>query len=192
MSVPLINPLVPRQPVPLLDVALVGGGRWRLADRTSERFSMIVFYRGLHCPVCAGYLQDLNGKLAQFVERGVDPVAISSDTEERAQAAKEKWRLSDLHVGYGLDLNVARSWGLYLSSGRGHTSAGVDEPPLFSEPALYLIRPNRTLYFGAVQTMPFARPHFDDILKALDFVIAKDYPARGEFSDEIEAPQAAA
>lgn len=26
----------------------------------------------------------------------------------------------------------------------------------------------------------FARPHFPDILAALDFVIAKDYPARGE------------
>jgi hypothetical protein len=28
--------------------------------------------------------------------------------------------------------------------------------------------------------MPFARPHFADILGALDFVIAKNYPARGE------------
>jgi hypothetical protein len=32
--------------------------------------------------------------------------------------------------------------------------------------------------------MPFARPHFDDILTALDFVIAKDYPARGEVTDD--------
>jgi hypothetical protein len=28
--------------------------------------------------------------------------------------------------------------------------------------------------------MPFARPSFGDILKAIDFVVAKDYPARGE------------
>ncbi len=32
----------------------------------------------------------------------------------------------------------------------------------------------------SVQSMPFARPHFREILAALDFVVAKDYPARGE------------
>jgi hypothetical protein len=31
--------------------------------------------------------------------------------------------------------------------------------------------------------MPFARPHFGDVLTALDFVIAKDYPARGEVTN---------
>nr|NIR90840.1 AhpC/TSA family protein [Gammaproteobacteria bacterium]NIU06316.1 AhpC/TSA family protein [Gammaproteobacteria bacterium]NIV52881.1 AhpC/TSA family protein [Gammaproteobacteria bacterium]NIX87589.1 AhpC/TSA family protein [Gammaproteobacteria bacterium] len=57
---------------------------------------------------------------------------------------------------------------------------GIEEPALFSEPALYLVRPDGTLYFGTVQTMPFARPRFADILQALDFVIKNDYPARGE------------
>lgn len=49
-----------------------------------------------------------------------------------------------------------------------------------SEPAIYLVRPDVTLYFGSVQTMPFARPHFADILGAIDMVVAKSYPARGE------------
>jgi hypothetical protein len=31
--------------------------------------------------------------------------------------------------------------------------------------------------------MPFARPSFGDILKAIDFVVAKDYPARGEVTE---------
>jgi hypothetical protein len=35
--------------------------------------------------------------------------------------------------------------------------------------------------------MPFARPGFGDILKALDFVLAKDYPARGEVIDHKQA-----
>ncbi len=38
--------------------------------------------------------------------------------------------------------------------------------------------------------MPFARPRFEDILPALDFVIKNDYPARGEV--ETLPPQAAA
>jgi hypothetical protein len=45
---------------------------------------------------------------------------------------------------------------------------------------VFLVRPDRTLYYAAVQSMPFARPHLRDILAGLDFVIAKDYPARGE------------
>ena len=108
---------------------------------------------------------------------------MSSDPAERAERAKQEWKLPNLRLGYGLDLVVARRWGLYISTGRGVTSAGVDEPALFSEPGLFLVKPDRTLYFASVQTMPFARPHFADILAALDYVIAKDYPARGEVTN---------
>ena len=45
---------------------------------------------------------------------------------------------------------------------------------------LLLRRADGTLYWSAIQTMPFARPHFRELLGAVDFVISKDYPARGE------------
>jgi peroxiredoxin len=169
-----INPLFPRQPVPALEVATVGGGTWRLADQKP---------RGLHCPICANYLGDLNRKVGDFAERRVEIVVISSDNMDRATKAKEQWGMDKLTVGYGLELDKAREWGLYISSSRGKTSVGIEEPALFSEPALYLVRPDGTLYFGAVQTMPFARPRFTDILQALDFVMKNDYPARGEVID---------
>jgi hypothetical protein len=88
--------------------------------------------------------------------------------------------LGDLRVGYGLPLERARAWGLYVSNSRGTTSIGIEEPAQFNEPGLFLVRPDGTLYYGAVQTMPFARPHMRDLLGGLDFAIAKDYPARGE------------
>jgi len=185
-----INRLFPRQPVPALEVATVGGGTWRLADQKPENFTLIVFYRGLHCPICANYLGDLNRKAGDFAERGVDIVVISSDGADRAAEAKKKWGMDKLTVGYGLDLDKAREWGLYISSSRGKTSVGIEEPPLFSEPGLFLVRPDGTLYFGSVQTMPFARPRFTDILPALDFVIKSDYPARGEVVDHT-SPEAA-
>lgn len=178
-----MNHLMPRQSVPELDVATVGGSMWKLADSQPENFTMVVFYRGLHCPICARYLKDLENKLSKFAERGVNVVAISSDTQQRAEKTKQDWQLEHLTVGYGLDLDKAREWGLYISTSRGKTSTGVVEPNLFSEPALYLIRPDGTLYFGTVQTMPFARPNFAEILGALDFVLANDYPARGEVRD---------
>ena len=178
-----ITPLVPRQPVPPLAAPLVGGGRFDIATEKSERFALVVFYRGLHCPICRTQLGDLEVKLPDFAKRGVNVVALSSDGAERAERSKREWKLPNLRLGYGLDLRVARTWGLYLSTGRGVTSAGVEEPALFSEPGLFLVRADRALYFASVQTMPFARPHFADILGALDFVIAKDYPARGEVTD---------
>jgi hypothetical protein len=56
---------------------------------------------------------------------------------------------------------------------------------LFSEPGVFLIKPDQTLYYGSTQTMPFARPSFADLLAAVDFAIQKDYPARGEYTGEI-------
>jgi len=170
----------PRQPAPSLSVPLLGGGTWTLADQNAENFTMVVVYRGFHCPICSGYLGDLNRKAAQFAEKGVNVVVISSDTEDRAAEAKEKWGLDNLTVGYGLTLDSGREWGLFVSSSKGKTSTGVMEPDLFLEPGLFLVRPDVTLYWASIQTMPFARPSFGEVLKALDFVIANDYPARGE------------
>lgn len=185
---PDITPLLPRRKVPSLKLPLVGGGTFELQADAPGRFTMLVFYRGLHCPQCARYLRDLESKLEAFAERGVKPLALSSDGEERAAQSKEDWGLDEMRVGYGLTLKEARDWGLYISAGRGKTSAGIEEPALFSEPGLFLVRPDGTLYWSAVQTMPFSRPHFADVLTALDFVIDRDYPARGEIA---ELPQAA-
>ncbi len=50
----------------------------------------------------------------------------------------------------------------------------------FHEPGLFLVRADGTLYAGAVQTMLFTRPNFGELLRALDFIIPNDYPARDE------------
>lgn len=172
--------LMPREVVPSLDLPLVGGGNWSLAQQKPEHFSLIVFYRGRHCPICSLYLGDLNGKAADFAERGVGILAASADGEERATDARNEWKLDHLAIGYGMSIDKARDWGLYISAGRGKTSIGIEEPDLFNEPGVFLVRPDQTLYYGATQTMPFARPGFADLLKAVDFAVAKNYPARGE------------
>ena len=121
-----IDPLIPRQPVPNLDVATVGGGTWRLGDQKPEHFTLVVFYRGLHCPICRAYLADLNRKVDEFEKRGVAVAVVSSDTQDRAEQATTDWGLDKLTMGYGLDLDNARSWGLYISTGRGKTSVGIE------------------------------------------------------------------
>jgi hypothetical protein len=182
--------LLPRQTVPELRVPMVGGRTYDIREEAPATFSLIVFYRGLHCPVCKTQLKDLEAKLGEFERRGVSVVAISTDSEERAVQTSLDWQLPQLRIGYGLPLQDAREWGLYVSRSRGKTSLGIEEPDLFSEPALYLVRPDRTLYFGSVQTMPFARPHFADILGAIDYVLKVNYPARGEVDVTFEPAEA--
>lgn len=177
--------LMPRQPVPALAVATLAHGDFDLAADAPQNFSLIVFYRGLHCPICTKYLLELARLQPEFERRGVKVIALSSDTPERAQAMGDKLKAPALRIGYELPLAVAREWGLYISTSRGVTSIGVEEPALFSEPAVYLVRPDGTLYYGAVQTMPFARPHFDELLAAIDFALAKNYPARGEHTGAV-------
>ena len=172
--------MFPLQPVPSLTVPLVGGANFDIAAEQPRTFSLVVFYRGAHCPVCKAQLKDLEANLDNFEARGVSVVAISSDGQERAAWAKADWQLPRLRIGFGLRLQTARRWGLFISKGQGKTSLGLAEPELFSEPALYLVRPDGTLYFGIVQTMPFVRPRTSDILAAIDYVLKRDYPARGE------------
>lgn len=177
--------LMPRYPVPALNLALTTGGRFVLGASPGERFDLLVFYRGLHCPVCAKYLLELERLAPEFATRGVQVVAISSDDLERGRQMADKVQASAVKFAYGLGLKSAREWGLYISASRGKTSIGIEEPALFSEPGVFLVRPDGTLYYGAVQTMPFARPPFQDLLGAVDFAIAKDYPARGEYTGEV-------
>ncbi len=177
--------LIPRQAVPALTVATLAHGPFTLNAKPPERFTLVVFYRGLHCPICTKYLLELGRLLPEFSKRGVAVIALSGDDAERAMAMAEKVKSPDLPFGYGLPLSVARQWGLYTSSGRGKTSIGIEEPALFAEPGVFIVRPDGTLYYGAVQTMPFARPHFDELVAALDFAIDKNYPARGEYTGAV-------
>lgn len=177
--------LIPRQKTPDLVVPTLDHGAFDLSSQTAQRGTVICFYRGLHCPICANYLTELQKRVADFEERGVGTIAISSDGEDRARQMAEKIGATSLRFGYDLSLAKAREWGLYLSTSRGLTSIGIEEPALFSEPGLFMVTPQQTLYYGSVQTMPFVRPHFSELVSALDFAIAKDYPARGEYTGEV-------
>ena len=151
----------------------------------AEKFDLVVFYRGLHCPICTKYLLEPERLAPEFQKRGVNLIAISSDDEERGTKMADKVSVSGVKFGYGLGLQAVRSWGLYISAGRGATSIDIKEPALFSEPGVFLIKPDGTLYYGSTQTMPFARPQFQDLLGAIDFATAKDYPARGEYAGRV-------
>ncbi len=167
--------LKPRVKCPPLDVSTVGGGQWSLADQSPENFTLIVVYRGLHCPVCKSYLQTLDAAAADYREKGVHVIAVSADTEDKASKAREEWGIEKVQVGYGLTRQQMDAWGLYVSE-----VIKDEEMPEFAEPGLFLVRPDQTLYYAAYNSMPFGRPDLKDFVKSVGWVLDKDYPARGE------------
>ncbi|MGF1569203.1 MAG: peroxiredoxin-like family protein [Nodosilinea sp.] len=172
-AVPAIR-LIPGDAVPALTVKTLGGKRWNVADQTPQNFTLVVFYRGLHCPLCAEYLQELEQKLDQFGAIGVEAIAISGDDHSRAVASVEKWNLQRLTIGYGLTRDAMRDWGLYVS--RGELEG---EPDFFNEPGLFLIRPDGVLFFAGVNNAPYGRTDLATLLGGLDYVLNHSYPLRG-------------
>jgi peroxiredoxin len=167
--------VTPRRPAPDLDVPLLAGGRFVLRERRPRRFTLILFYRGLHCERCKGYLGEIESMLPAFAERGVDVVAVSCDTRARAERSMADWKLSTLPVGYDLPIDMARDWGLFISR-----AVRDDESPIFAEPGTFLIDAEGSLYFAVINSLTRLRPYPRDILDAIDRIIETGAAARGE------------
>lgn len=178
-----LTPLLPGQPAPDLVAPLVGGGLWRLHDRTPRRFQLVVVYRGHHCGACRSALEAWNTHTGALADMGVDALFVSADSAERAQASHREWAIPNLLLAYGWDLHQARRWGLYVSEAIKDT-----EPAQFLEPGLFILDQDFMVYSASVQTSQFARPHPADVVSALEFIIEKDYPPRGAVAF-VEAPR---
>jgi len=164
----------PGEPAPDLGVELVAGGRFTLADRAPDRFTMVVFFRGLHCPVCHAQLRELDRRLDELAGRGIDVVAVSGETQARAERLVADWGLERLAVGYGLGEEDMRRWGLFVSRG-----IREDEPAVFNEPGLFLVDGDGLVYYESILSMPVGRPRLDELLSGIDYWVANGYPARG-------------
>jgi len=169
-----MNTLNPLDKAPELTLPLVGGGEWSLAGQSPETFTMILVYRGYHCPVCKGYLGKLNSLMDLAAENGLGVVAVSMDGAERAAAAKDEWGLDKVDVAYGLTEEKAREWGLFISS-----SIKEAESDIFAEPGLFWVTAEGTIYLVDVANMPFARPDLEILIPKAGFASANGYPARG-------------
>ena len=167
--------LKPQQQVPDLTVKTVGGPEWTLSGHSPENFTFLFFYRGYHCPICRKYLGSIDRKIEDLSSMGIHAAAISSDSEERARRSKEEWKVQNLPIGCGLSIEEARRWGLYVSNG-----IKADEPELFSEPGLFIVRPNLELYAASIQTMPFTRPSIDELIGGFSYIVQNNYPGRGK------------
>jgi peroxiredoxin len=166
------------QKTPSLTLETTSGSTYSLKDSTPDTFTLLVFYRGLHCPKCKEYLEELNKIVTDYKEVGVnDVLCISGDTKEKAKSTKKQWDISNLNIGFELSVDSMNDWGLYISEAIKDT-----EPAIFNEPGVFLINRNKELFYAGYNSMPFARPSLNDLLSAVKFIKNKDYPARGTYA----------
>lgn len=167
--------LKPKEKAPNIKINLVNDTHWELSDQTPKNFTLILFYRGKHCPVCKKQLEELQNRLSDFTDRGINIIAISANTEEIAKETHKEWKIKDIPLGFEFPIEEARKWGLFIS-----TSISEKEPKEFLEPGLFLLDREGKVYWESIQSMPFGRPQFDDLLKGIDYILKEGYPPRGE------------
>lgn len=169
--------LTPDTQAPDLKLPLVGGGTFDLAAESPENFTMVLFYRGHHCPVCNNYLNGLVEVLKDYHDAGFSVVVASMNTEELAQKSIDEWGLGDLRVAHSLTVDQAKEWGLWISKAFKDVEADI-----FTEPGLFWIRPDGRLYLADISNMPWARPDLKMLLSKVGYALENNYPARGTFA----------
>ncbi|MGY0217004.1 peroxiredoxin-like family protein [Endozoicomonadaceae bacterium StTr2] len=149
--------------------APVSGFEWQL----------VVVYRGAHCPLCTRYLKQLNDRLDELHKLGIDVVAVSADSQIKAQGQMAEVE-PRFPVGFGLSLEQMKELGLYISEPRSAQEA--DAP--FAEPGLFVINEQGKIQILDISNAPFARPDIEALLMGLKFVKnpENNYPIRGTYS----------
>lgn len=176
---------MPGRPAPALVLPTLDGGSFDL--QAASGWTLLVVYRGLHCPVCLGELKALTASLPRFDALGAAVVAASTDDEARARLTRQKAEAEALTIAHSLSLTAAsQDWGLWISSAR----EGSEEPALFAEPGHFLIAPDHTLWAAWIQSTPFSRPAPEDMLTALRFAAEEGYPPRGSYEGVLPSEAA--
>lgn len=161
------------QPLPELTIQRLDGEVTRLGGSTT-RHTLLVVYRGRHCPRCKRYLNKLESMLPDWQAAGMDVIALSADTRERAAADIEEFSWS-FPLGYDLSETDMRRLGLYITD-----PLSPDEAPRrFAEPGIFCLRPDGVIQLVCLSNGPAARPDLEELLDGMIFNITNDRPTRG-------------
>lgn len=159
-------------PVDQTSFPLLGGGSVTIGA-PKDRWTLLVVYRGKHCPRCKRYLNKFNAMLADWTAI-MDVIVVSADTEAKAKAdvAEFGWGFD---LCYGMTEAQMRALGLYVSD----PLSEAETNDRFAEPGTFAIRPDGTLMLVDISNGPASRPDLDELLDGMRFNIENDRPVRG-------------
>lgn len=159
---------------PIRAAGLDGTMRDLATPENGADWMLLVVYRGVHCPICTKYLNDLPKFKARLLDAGVDLAAVSADTEQQLRRHSEKLDVN-FPLYYGLSYEQMRSLGLYISDPR----SPEETDHLFAEPAAFVVNEDRLIQIVDVSNAPFSRPDLERLTAGIEYVRKKDYPIRG-------------
>lgn len=166
---------IPNKSFPVISLSSVAGGEITIGG-ARDRWSMLIVYRGKHCPRCKKYLNKLDKMLDNWHEL-LDVTVVSADPIEKAKADVEEfgWRFD---LCYGLTEDQMRTLGLYITD----PLSPEETDRRFSEPGMFALRPDGTLMLVDISNGPAARPDLEELLDGMRFNIENGRPARGTVS----------
>ncbi|WP_421701319.1 peroxiredoxin-like family protein [Aliiroseovarius sp.] len=170
------NALSSAAPFPVTTVSRLGGGTLTLGKPETADWQLILVYRGLHCPICRGYMEDLEPRLSEFAEIGIEVVIVSADPVEKAEKLRAD-HAPTVPIGFDLSIAQMKMLGLYVSAPR--TPQETDRP--YAEPGLFLVNPEGHLHMVDISNAPFLRPELDKLPARIKFVLDNDHPIRGTY-----------
>lgn len=167
------------QPFPQIDVKTEDGRIVPLVDVASlvsqGRYTMVIVYRGQHCPICLKYLNELSMLTGRFQELNVDIVAVSADSKEQLDQFKVNGLNANFPVLLELQVNDMKKLGLYISE----PTSDSETDHLFAEPGLFLVNPKGETAMIEIANAPFIRPNLDQFVTGLEYAMENNYPIRG-------------
>lgn len=164
---------VPGSHLNVMSFPKLGGGELTVGGRR-ENWTLLVVYRGKHCPRCKKYLNILDAMAADWAAAGFDIAVVSADPIEKAQADQEEfgWKFE---LGYDLTEPQMAQLGLYVTD----PLSPNETDRRFAEPGTYVIRPDGSLLLIAISNGPSARPDLVELLDGMIFTKENDRPPRG-------------
>lgn len=156
-----------------IHVPQLGGGQAAIGG-PRENWSLVVVYRGKHCPRCKTYLKILNDMRQSWADVGFDVLVVSADPVEKAQADQERfgWGFA---IGHDLAEADMATLGLYVSDPLSET----ETDRRFAEPGVFVFRPDGSLLLIAISNGPSARPDLHELLNGMIFTKENNRPPRG-------------
>lgn len=164
---------VPGSTLAPMRFARVGGGEITVGG-PREAWTLLVVYRGKHCPRCKSYLGKLDQMRGDWQAAGFEIAVVSADPEHKAEADRAEFGWG-FDLGYGLSRDQMEALGLYVS--QPLSDAETDQP--FAEPGVFVIRPDGSLLLIALSNGPSARPDLAELLDGMIFTKKNDRPPRG-------------
>jgi peroxiredoxin len=160
--------------MPIISAVSVDTGRSLEIAVPSNKWQLIVVYRGKHCGRCKKYLNSLQTMLPEWENAGFNVIAVSADSREKAQmdVAEFSWTFP---LACELAESEMKKLGVYISEPLSPDEADGR----FSEPAVFVLRPDGTIQIAALSNGPAARPDLTELLDGMIFTINNDRPVRG-------------